>query len=41
MLSALEEALAESDLPFRVDIVDLNRASPEFRRVGEANHIRL
>ena len=41
MLSALEEAFAESDLPFRVDIVDLQRASPEFRRMVEANHIRL
>lgn len=40
-LSALEEAFAESDLPFRVDIVDLRRASPEFRRVVEARHVRL
>jgi predicted nucleotidyltransferase len=40
-LSALEEAFAESDLPFRVDIVDLRRASPEFRRLVEANHIRI
>ncbi len=40
-LSALEEAFAESDLPFRVDIVDLHRVSPEFRRLVEANHMRL
>lgn len=40
-LSALEEAFAESDLPFRVDIVDLHRASPEFRRLVEAHHRRL
>lgn len=40
-LSALEEAFADSDLPFRVDIVDLHRASPEFRCMVEANHVRL
>jgi predicted nucleotidyltransferase len=40
-LSALEEAFAESDLPFRVDIVDLHRASSEFRRLVEGNHVRL
>jgi type I restriction enzyme S subunit len=40
-LSALEEAFAESDLPFRVDIVDLHRAAPEFRQLVEANHVRL
>ena len=40
-LSALEEAFAESDLPFRVDIVDLHRASPEFRSLVEANNVRL
>ena len=41
LLSAMEEAFAQSDLPFRVDIVDLRRASPEFRRLVEANHLRL
>jgi type I restriction enzyme S subunit len=41
LLSALEEAFAESDLPFRVDIVDLSRASPEFRRLVEGHHVRL
>ncbi len=40
-LSALEEAFAQSDLPFRVDIVDLYRVSPEFRRLVEGNHVRL
>ncbi len=40
-LSALEEAFAESDLPFRVDIVDLHRASPEFRRLVESHHLRI
>jgi len=40
-LSALEEAFAESDLPFRVDIVDLHRASPEFRQLVESHHVRI
>ena len=40
-LSALAEAFAESDLPFHVDIVDLNRVSLEFRQLVEANHVRL
>jgi type I restriction enzyme S subunit len=40
-LSALEEAFAESDLPFRVDIVDLQRASAEFRRLVELNHVSI
>jgi predicted nucleotidyltransferase len=40
-LSALEEAFAESDLPFRIDIVDLHRVSPEFRTLVEGNHVRL
>lgn len=30
-LLQIEEIFAESDLPFRVDIVDLHRVSPEFR----------
>lgn len=40
-LSALEEAFAESDLPFKVDIVDLGRASPQFRQLVESHHLRL
>lgn len=40
-LSTIEEAFAQSDLPFRVEIVDLNRASPEFRLLVELNHVRL
>lgn len=40
-LSALEEAFAESDLPFKVDIVDLYRASPEFRQLVTAHHLRI
>ena len=32
-LSALTEALSESDLPFKVDIVDWHRISEEFQQV--------
>ena len=32
-LLKIEEILAESDFPFRVDIVDLHRVSPEFRSI--------
>lgn len=31
MLAELEEAFSESDLPFRVDVVDAHRISDEFR----------
>ena len=37
-LARLEEELAESDLPFRVDIVDLARASEAFRKIIEEQH---
>jgi uncharacterized protein len=40
-LSALEEAFANSDLPFHVDIVDLHRVTPEFRKIVEDKHIQL
>lgn len=40
-LAALEEAFADSDLPFRVDIVDLHRASTELRQVVESHHLRI
>ncbi|MCC7443135.1 MAG: nucleotidyltransferase domain-containing protein [Bdellovibrionales bacterium] len=29
----LEEELTQSDLPFKVDLVDWHRATPEFQRV--------
>lgn len=32
-LALLEDALGESDLPFRVDVVDWARATPEFREI--------
>lgn len=40
-LSALEEAFAESDLPFRVDVVDLNRAGADFVRLIERDFVPL
>lgn len=32
-LSELEEAFSESDLPFKVDLVDMERVSDEFRSI--------
>jgi predicted nucleotidyltransferase len=32
-LALLEDAFAESDLPFRVDVVDWARTTPEFREI--------
>jgi len=37
-LEALKDAFAESDLPIRVDILDWQRISPEFRKVIEAGY---
>jgi predicted nucleotidyltransferase len=34
----LREAFEESDLPFRVDIIDYNRASDEFRAIINAKY---
>ncbi|MCD4782997.1 MAG: nucleotidyltransferase domain-containing protein [Candidatus Eremiobacteraeota bacterium] len=34
-LRQLEDAFQESDLPFRVDVIDWNRISDEFRKVIE------
>lgn len=31
-LAAMEEAFAESDLPFKVDIIDWQRVSPDFQQ---------
>lgn len=33
VVGALKEAFEESDLPYRVDILDLNAISEEFRKV--------
>lgn len=40
-MAMLEEEFAESDLPFRVDLVDWARAAPEFRQVIEGVHAEL
>ncbi|MBI2981065.1 MAG: nucleotidyltransferase domain-containing protein [Deltaproteobacteria bacterium] len=37
-LSRLHEAFEESDLPIRVDLIEWNRVSGEFREVIEKNH---
>lgn len=40
-LAMLEDDLADSDLPFRVDLVDWSRASESFRAVIRRRHERL
>ena len=37
-LSELEEAFQEADLPFRVDVVDWNRISDEFKKIIEKSY---
>jgi len=37
-LAELREAFAESDLPFRVDVLDWHSISPEFKKIIEAAH---
>lgn len=37
--AALAEAFSESDLPWKVDIVDWQLASPDFRRIIESHYI--
>jgi len=38
-LEALKDAFAESDLPFRVDVLDWRAISPEFRRIIEQEYV--
>ena len=40
-LSPLEDAFGDSDLPYTVDIVDMNRVSDKFRRIIEARRTQL
>ena len=40
-LILLKDAFSESDLPMKVDIVDLDSISPEFRALIEAQYIPL
>lgn len=39
--AALSEALAESDLPFKVDVVDWASTSPAFRHIIAQNKVLL
>ncbi len=39
--AALAEAFSESDLPWRVDVVDWATTSEAFRRIIERNHVVL
>jgi type I restriction enzyme S subunit len=36
--SLIEEAFSESSLPYRVDVVDYNRVSPEFRKIIDSGN---
>lgn len=38
---ALAEAFSDSDLPFRVDVVDWTRTSETFRQIIERDHLPL
>lgn len=40
-LGALKEAFEESDLPFRVDVVDWHRISSQFQKLIEQNYVLL
>ena len=37
----LADAFSESDLPYKVDIVDWHLISDDFRRIVQANHIEI
>ena len=39
VLIDLEEAFGQSDLPWKVDVIDLNAVSPEFRAIVEAQKV--
>jgi len=40
-LGALRDAFAESNLPFRVDIVDWHTVSKEFRQIIEKDYVQV
>lgn len=40
-IALLREAFSESDLPFKVDIVDWASISPEFRKIIEKDSVTL
>ena len=41
LLATLEHEFSESDLPFKVDIVDWATCSAEFRRIIEVSRVEL
>lgn len=41
VLLSIEEDFEESDLPYKVDLVDANKCSPEFQKVILKNMIHL
>ena len=40
-LQAIKEAFWESDLPYRVDVLDYHAISPEFRAIIDEGHERI
>lgn len=40
-LTRLEEAFSDSDLPWKVDLVDYRAASPEFQEIIDADSVAL
>jgi len=36
-----KDAFMESDIPFRVDVVDYNRASPEFKAIIDKSCVKV
>jgi uncharacterized protein len=41
ILGSLKEAFSQSDLPFLIDIVDINRISDDFRKLIEKKNITI
>lgn len=40
-MADLNDAFSESDLPFKVDVVDWATTTPSFRKIIETNHVVL
>lgn len=40
-LDQIEESFAQSDLPFKIDILDISNVSPEFAAKIKSRHIKL
>jgi predicted nucleotidyltransferase len=41
VMGALEDALSEAPLPYRVDCVDVSKITPEFRAIIERSRARI